>query len=429
MIDSSIGYCFLRALAICIHHKEKKSSTTDRQWIRIKSDVRRQMELVDILVDQYGIIRKEIVDSDDIQIIQRMISSYRIVVIDRLNWRNIIFNGGGPGIPLYIEFDSCSSSIGHYNPILNMKRYIERSYFCEKCHVGYKNRHQHKCNGSCRYCLSSEQCAKEIIRTHCSTCNIIFPSNGCYLKHTEKKLCGHIKKCEKCDQEWITRFKHECSATRCRKCNLNVKPNHSCFMKPLDLEKMAQEDSQTRVMIFFDIECYQREQTLSDTDELIHCPMLLISKTLCDKCISLESPDKTQDPCEFCGRGLLKFWGPRCVENFADYLYNTIAPKVESQRGSVTVFAHNGKGYDFHFILRDLFRRGFTSTDLMMNGNKIMHLRAGNISFVDSLLFFGQSLASLPKAFGISDRVIKGFFPHQFNKPENWMYEGSYPRP
>ncbi|XP_074604056.1 uncharacterized protein LOC141857457 [Brevipalpus obovatus] len=62
-----------------------------------------------------------------------------------------------------------------------------------------------------------------------------------------------------------------------------------------------------------------------------------------------------------------------------------------------------------------------------MNGNKIMHMQLGNISSVDSLLFFGESLASLPKAFGNGNQVVKGFFPHQFNKPENWMYVGPFP--
>ena len=161
--------------------------------------------------------------------------------------------------------------------------------------------------------------------------------------------------------------------------------------------------------------------------EFTNVPMPLISKTFCDHCISPEAAQKTQDPCQLCGLGVYKLWGPDCVKIFGDYLYKTIAPKVEKLGGSVTVFAHNGRGYDFHFILRDLFKRSFTTSDIMMNGNKIMHLQVGNVAFVDSLLFFGQSLASLPQAFGISDKVLKGFFPHSFNRPENWSYAGAYP--
>lgn len=136
---------------------------------------------------------------------------------------------------------------------------------------------------------------------------------------------------------------------------------------------------------------------------------------------------KTLDPCPICGDGVHVYWGANCVEIFGDYVYEDIARKAEKMGGTVTFFAHNGKGYDFHFILRDIFRKNFISTDIMMSGNKIIHLSVGNVSFVDSLLFFGQSLASLPKALGLDRLESKGFFPHNFNKPENWLYSGPYP--
>ena len=429
VIESSVGYCFLRALALCIYHKESYVSAQRKKWLAIRNSEQKQLELIQLLVDRYGIEKKEIVDLDDIFTIQRMVHDYKLIVIDRNNWRNIIYKGDCGAQNLYIEFDSCGSDIGHYNPIINMRGYTGLSYFCEKCHVGSNNRLKHVCRGSCKYCSATEECQQEVIKTLCSACNIIYPSNSCYLRHKENKICGYMKRCESCDQEWITRFHHDCSANRCRKCNLIVRNNHQCFIKPLDLHKLSEEDQASRVFIFFDIECYQKLEGSSPGESyFIHAPMLLICKTFCDYCISPSQLGvKTLDPCPFCGVGTHNIWGLNCIEIFGDYLYKELAPKVEKQKGYISVFAHNGKGYDFHFILQDLFKRSFYTTNIMMNGNKIMHLTVGNVSFIDSLLFFAQSLSSLPKAFGIEEMAVKGFFPHHFNEPENWMYIGPYP--
>ena len=56
-----------------------------------------------------------------------------------------------------------------------------------------------------------------------------------------------------------------------------------------------------------------------------------------------------------------------------------------------------------------------------MNGGKIMSLDVPtfDIKFRDSYSFCPQSLASWPKTFGLTD-VVKGTFPHRFNRPENW---------
>ncbi|XP_074604063.1 uncharacterized protein LOC141857463 [Brevipalpus obovatus] len=427
ILDSSVGFCFLRALAMCIYRKEKYSSNSRKQWFKLRNENRKQLELVQTLVDTYNLPRKEIVDLDDVSLIQNLIPKYRIIIVDRFNWRNIIFNGDSTGTSVYIEFDPCNDKVGHYNSIVNMKGYIQRSYFCEKCHVGYNNKFHHKCDKSCRYCLSPEECSTTAIRSHCVGCNIIFPSIPCYKNHKDRKLCGQIKRCDLCDTEYTSRHEHKCSANRCEACHLIVKKGHSCYIKPLEFDNLVSEDSQPRVFIFFDIESYQRQQLSQSEDELIHSPMLLVFETFCHLCISPGTAEKKQDPCQFCEIGLYKFWGPSCVSMFCDYLYESIAKKVEGVGGCITVFAHNGRGYDFHFILRDLFKRAFTATQIMMNGNKIMHMKIGNVSFVDSLQFFGQSLSSLPKAFGIQARVVKGFFPHDFNKPENWLYVGPYP--
>ena len=100
------------------------------------------------------------------------------------------------------------------------------------------------------------------------------------------------------------------------------------------------------------------------------------------------------------------------------------AASIETQ---VYVFAHNAKGYDNHFVLRDLFNRGFTTPEMITSGSKVLRACVGNVKFLDSLLIFQQPLASLPKAFGLEHLVKKGHFPHMFHTSENMNYIGPFP--
>lgn len=57
-----------------------------------------------------------------------------------------------------------------------------------------------------------------------------------------------------------------------------------------------------------------------------------------------------------------------------------------------------------------------------MNGGKIMSLDAGGdlkIKFRDSLNYNPQALSKWPKTFGLPE-ISKSYFPHRFNRPENW---------
>lgn len=54
-----------------------------------------------------------------------------------------------------------------------------------------------------------------------------------------------------------------------------------------------------------------------------------------------------------------------------------------------------------------------------------MSLSVGSIKIIDSYNFLPMSLAALPRTFGFEES--KGFFPHLFNKIENWGYKGKIP--
>ena len=87
---------------------------------------------------------------------------------------------------------------------------------------------------------------------------------------------------------------------------------------------------------------------------------------------------------------------------------------------SVTVRIQNRESY--------LVQNG-TVPKLVYNGSKIMMMHLGkgyDIRILDSANFLPMRLAALPKAFGLMEQA-KGYYPHFFNKTENWNYRGPYP--
>ena len=47
------------------------------------------------------------------------------------------------------------------------------------------------------------------------------------------------------------------------------------------------------------------------------------------------------------------------------------------------------------------------------------------IDIIDSLKFLPMKFSKFSKVFGLKE--TKAWFPHKFNKKENWSYVGSYP--
>ncbi len=148
-----------------------------------------------------------------------------------------------------------------------------------------------------------------------------------------------------------------------------------------------------------------------------------MAKVICDHCLE-DGPEE----CECCGVRNFTFWGSDCIKTFNDYVLSDLAQLALNQKGTVLVFAHNFKGYDGHFVLRDLWARSFEKFDIIMQGRKVLKIEEGNVKYIDSLSFFQLPLASLPKSFGFENLVEKGYFPHYFNTTDNQDYVGIIPQ-
>ena len=61
-----------------------------------------------------------------------------------------------------------------------------------------------------------------------------------------------------------------------------------------------------------------------------------------------------------------------------------------------------------------------------MNGTKTLSIQWRGVKLIDSYSFLPMPLAKFESTFELKE-LKKGFFPHKFNKPENYSYVGSIP--
>ena len=176
----------------------------------------------------------------------------------------------------------------------------------------------------------------------------------------------------------------------------------------------------------------------------VHVPNFAVAQTVCGVCVEEpctpdskchscgtrcqlcnrkdpKSGDYSGQPCDGCAKREVIFSGPDTQKLLGEWLFN-------KERSQFTAVAHNGKSYDNYFLLSYLIQNGSVSK-LVYNGSKIMMMHLGkgyDIRILDSANFLPMRLAALPKAFGLMEQA-KGYFPHFFNKTENWNYRGPYP--
>lgn len=96
------------------------------------------------------------------------------------------------------------------------------------------------------------------------------------------------------------------------------------------------------------------------------------------------------------------------------------------------VLAHNASGYDSRHIFDALTKYvDKSSVKPITKGGKIMRIQVNNTIFQDSMLHVVGSLKSLANDYlknhpdGL--QLSKGYFPHLFNKAENYSYNGLIP--
>jgi hypothetical protein len=77
----------------------------------------------------------------------------------------------------------------------------------------------------------------------------------------------------------------------------------------------------------------------------------------------------------------------------------------------MTVIAHNGKGFDFQFVIKYLLSKtNFKIGKSIVQGSNYMYFTTDGLRFVDSLNFLGMSLKDFTKTFDLKE-LKKDIFP------------------
>ena len=337
----------------------------------------------------------------------------------------------------------------HYDVIAKMAGFVERSYFCETCQVGYNNTHDHKCHVLCQQCQQSGPPCTGNLHKVCPDCHRLFTNQTCYDRHKTRRtlesvpVCNRWKQCVKCGKEWDTikthrtLDEHVCGEYKCNICQIyHTKADRWCYIQkvkcPIDI-RGNKEDQITALQrkdltrfVFFDFECQQ------DSGE--HKPNLCVLQLCCHFCIL------NNDPCRYCD----SYWnhqkevvmqGPDTLDLVGKWFIRLAGQKMVDggtpndnvkKASQVICVAHNFKGYDGILMMQTIHKHAVAAPEIIMTGGKVMSIKMGCLKFVDSLNFLPMPLKNMPSTFGLLE-LKKGYFPHFFNTPENAHYVGPYP--
>jgi hypothetical protein len=407
--DYSCGY---RAIFVAKYYVDNKNILNKKEWQNIKrDDFKMQSKGAMEIATLAGLNFDVPVNQEALEKLQSVLTDYQLIVIDGAYRSNIIYKGKEENKnKIYIEYLN-----EHFNVITNIRGYMGKKFFCQKCHVAYRHFQDHKCSDQCDKCYSN--CDKEEkVNITCTDCWRVFNGQDCYNRHLSTKLCTKIKVCPEC--EVIHKdygIKHVCGKYFCKNCGKHfTEQPHFCYVKPKNENDLRIEDEMTKIIFSYDIE------SMHERGE--HIPMLLINKTCCDLCHG-----KNIENCEICLSTFNIYFGEDCIKRFVDFLFEDLAKRAERNNVFIYTFAHNARGYDAHFILREMWKKFYNEVKITMNGIKILKIEVANVKMVDSLSFFLQPLSSLPKAFGLDVNIEKGTFPHLFNTRDHWEYNGEIP--
>ena len=392
-INNNDDFCLARALAVAIARIEN-----DPEYAQIRQP-NRHIQLERALdLHEAANVPLGPCGMDEVKLFQQYLTNYQIIVVSGDHNNSIIYPPQPPGtdekptINLYFHDK-------HFDVITTLPGFLNRSYFCQRCHKAYSNTADHLCPAMCRSCRAFG-CVLEGDGIVCNECDRLFKNQACYDHHKDpingggRSVCEVIRKCEKCGKVMDVRHMkdggHTCGK-KCRTCGVILNQEdteHLCYIQQLEQE----EESSYNHLLFFDFESTQEHGT--------HCPNL---------CVVHDEE-----------REVALFQGEDTVKKFCEWL-------LTPEHKDCIVVAHNFQGYDGYFMTKFLIDNAI-HYDIIYRGAKSLSLTIPmfNIKFIDSLNFIPMSLAKFPKTFG-QDELCKGYFPHMFNKEENQNYRGSIP--
>ena len=400
LIVNSDNYCLARAVLVgkAFADKEKNASLLLRKNNRLLNQRLRDLKESVSLPDEF-------LNLTHLKMIEAFLGIYQITVYDSIsNGASIIYSTDNSLLQNKPnKFINIVYECQHFNVITKMTAFLGSNYFCEYCRIKYSNLGRHSCENLCKSCKRYNYiCHDENYQKKCPNCSLTLRNSTCEKLH-DSGQCFKLLICEKCSCLKAKYKVHVCgdNSKWCPNCRLAVTLDHNCFIQKETKKKYQKKFAG---YVWFDIEAFVNTNGFHEAN-------LIMAKRKCVFCLTKDFE------CDLC----LPKYSFTNIQEFVNWCLKNI-------NKNFTFLSHNGKAYDNYFIIR-FFQRSKTIRDTniraLTDGLKVLCFHFRTLTFKDSSLFIMGSLESFSKTFGLSES--KGFFPHEFNREENFEYIGPYP--
>ena len=192
------------------------------------------------LQKQVGIRRGQLCGRPEWELFQSHLGgNYDLIVYSKEYANALSYKGNAEATKRIIIYHSGT----HYYLVRNLAAMLGCRRVCWICLK--PARENHVCKDACRYCASNPPCERTT-PTLCSQCNLLLPSPLCHAAHTHR--CGFVRRCHHCGIEHAQQGSHKCGLYRCKTCATMVEKGHECFMKPVTLGPVFEDQK----FVFYD---------------------------------------------------------------------------------------------------------------------------------------------------------------------------------
>ena len=195
-INNKDNLCLARALAVSIARIEKDPRY--KRMLDLRYNVQRERafdlhEAANVPLGPCGL--------DEVELFQQHLGNYQIIVVSADHSNSIIYPARPPANPdpeksIYLLYHA-----NHFDVVTSLPGFLNKSYFCHKCHKAYSNTTDHLCDDMCHSC-GGFGCVLQGDGIVCNECDRVFKNQVCYNRHKEpinaggRIVCDVIRKCQ-----------------------------------------------------------------------------------------------------------------------------------------------------------------------------------------------------------------------------------------
>ena len=179
-INNKDDFCLARALAVSIARIENDPKYNQIIDSRKPIQLERALDLhqaANVPLGPCGI--------EEVKLFQNYLSNYQIIVVSGVHNNSIIYPPKPPGtdekptISLYFHHN-------HFDVITKLPGFLNKSYFCHRCHKAYDHTVDHLCPAMCGSCRGFG-CVLEGDGIVCNECDRVFKNQACYHHHKNER--------------------------------------------------------------------------------------------------------------------------------------------------------------------------------------------------------------------------------------------------